>query len=150
VRALRLVGLRLQRHAAVDGGDLHVAGNPPEVFGHLRAELARGDEDERERLLRGGIDEVGDRDRERERLARAGRALGENVTAAQRLGNDEALDLERGVDTARGEQVAHDGRNPKGTKISHLSQLLRTSRSCPKAGDAISQEHDHSCSVPPK
>ena len=75
------------------------------------------------------VSALDDRDRERERLARAGRALREDVTAPECLRDDERLDLERGVDAARCEQFAHGLGNPEGTKVCHLSQLLRTSRS---------------------
>ena len=41
-----------------------------------------------------------------------------------------ALDRERGFDAVRGQQLAHGLGNAEGTEICHLSQLLRTSRSC--------------------
>ena len=53
------------------------------------AELAGRDEHERGEPRIGRVEALDDRDRERERLARAGRALGEDVAAAQRLGDDE-------------------------------------------------------------
>ncbi len=84
--------------------------NRLELLGHLRAELARRHEHERAGLHVGRVDALDDRDRERERLARAGRALREDVAAAQRLGDDERLDLERRVDAARANtsQMASD------------------------------------------
>jgi hypothetical protein len=128
VCGLRLVRLRLQRHAAVDRCNLEiVAGDQRELLGHLHAELARRDEHEREGLA--VTYTLDDRDRERERLAGPRGTLGENVTAAQRLGDDEGLNLERGLDAARCEYSADGLGHPEGTKVCHLSQLLRTSRS---------------------
>ena len=46
-----------------------------------------------------------ERDPERERLARAGRGLGENVEAGERVRQDELLDCERFVELVLGERV---------------------------------------------
>ena len=131
VRGFRLVRLRLERHPAVHRRDLDlVAGDQRELLGHLHAELTRRDEHERRGARLGRVEALEDRDRERERLAGSGRALGQDVAAAQRLRDHERLDLERGFDAARGQQPAHGLGHPEGTEICHLSQLLRTSRSC--------------------
>jgi hypothetical protein len=139
VRLLRLLRLRLQRYAAVDGRHLQaVAGDHRELLRHLDAELAGRDEDQRERLrVRAVLD---DRDRERERLAGARRALRQDVAAAQRLRDDELLDLERRVDAPGGQRFAHGLGHTEGTKIGQLSQLLLDSRSSFQGGDSISRE----------
>ena len=112
VRALRVAGLLLEADAAVDGRHAEVARprQRPQLVDDLRGELARGGEDERRRPLRVGRDAVDQRHAEGERLAGAGRRLGEHVAAGEHVGDDELLDGERGVDAA----VAHGGGNRTG------------------------------------
>ena len=94
-----MLGLLAQRHAAVDGRRRGCRARAPTSSNAsvtCDAELAR-----RARARappawrRSGSSALDDRDRERERLAGAGRALGEDVAAAQRLGDRDALDRER-------------------------------------------------------
>src|SRR5262249_15474938 len=84
VCGLRLAGLRFYGHAAVDGDGLQAsAADESELLRHLHAELARGDEHERERAAVAGLGvTLDDGDRERERLAGTRRALREDVTAS--------------------------------------------------------------------
>ena len=92
-------GLRLgaERHSAVDGNgaDAARAADLLERLGHLRSELARGHEHERLDAGRVRVEPLDDRDREGEGLAGAGRALREDVAAAERLGDRGGLDGER-------------------------------------------------------
>ena len=90
VRVLRLVGLRLQRHAAVDGRDLDVGRRRSARTPRSPARRARASARARARTACSSASSaLDDRDRERERLAGAGRALREDVAAAQRLRDDE-------------------------------------------------------------
>ena len=97
VRALRAWSIwRPIGRAAVDGRDRQPLrrGERRDVRRDLDRELARRDEDERAgRAFRGGgaLDE---RQPEGERLARAGRRLGEDVEAGERVREDEILDRE--------------------------------------------------------
>ena len=132
-----------ERHAAVDGRDLDRRRRRPAANSSVTcdAELARRDEHERGGPAVGRVEALDDRDRERERLARAGRALREDVAAAKRLRDDERLDLERRVDAARCEQLAHGLGHAERTKICQLvSTPSDVEIPCPKAGDAISRE----------
>ncbi len=101
---LQALDLLLEADAAVDGRDLEPldAGERLGLLDDLRGELARRGEHER-----GGaaarLDALDHRDRERERLARAGGGLGEHVAAGEHVADDEALDGERLVDAALGE-----------------------------------------------
>jgi hypothetical protein len=74
-------------------------------LGHLHAQLARGYEDERRGAPVGRVEVLDDRHRERERLARSRRRLGEDVRACERRGNDTRLYLEGGFDALRGERT---------------------------------------------
>ena len=101
------VGLGAERHAAVHGGDGEAAraSERLELLGHLHRELTRRDEHERRRPTGIPADALDDRPGEGERLARAGRGLGEHVTAAEGGGDDELLNLKRGVDAASSERA---------------------------------------------
>ena len=61
----------------------------------LSRQLARGDEDQHLRLLRGRIDPLDRRDAERRRLPGAGLRLTDNVRAAEERGDGAGLDLGR-------------------------------------------------------
>ena len=102
VRALRVAGLLLEADAAVDGGHAQAAGarQRAQLVDDLAGQLARGGEDERRRAARVGRDAVDQRGAEGERLAGAGRRLGEHVAAGQHVGDDELLDGEGGVHAA--------------------------------------------------
>ena len=84
-----------------------------ELRGHLRGELARGHEHERRRPRVGGRRVLDDRQREGQRLARAGRGPRENVEAGERVGKDQLLDAEGCVDRASGERVGNGRRHAK-------------------------------------
>ena len=100
------LGLALDAHAAVDGGDAEAAGlrDVAGVVDDLAGELARRGEHERggPRVVRRQALE--DRQDEGERLAGAGGRLGEDVVALQRVGDDELLDGE-----GLGYAAAHKG-----------------------------------------
>ncbi len=107
VRALELLRLRRDRRAAVCGcgADTERCAEQRQLLGHLQRELARRDEDERRgRLLVGG-NALDDWQPERERLARSGRRLTENVAACERVGDDEGLNAERCCNAAVGERL---------------------------------------------
>ena len=76
-----------------------------ELLGHLERELAGGREHERGRGRLAGRDELDDRQREGERLARAGRRLAEDVAALERVRDDEGLDTKRLDNAAGGERL---------------------------------------------
>ena len=110
VRGARLLRLRADGHAAVDGRDAQALrlGERPEVGCDLGRELARRDEHERGRLAAGAGRALDERQAEGERLAGAGRRLGEDVEAAERVREHELLDGERAVDVA-GAEGPHNG-----------------------------------------
>ena len=92
---LRLLG---DRDAAVDGGhpeslDL---GQGLDGLGHLGAELPSRDEHERAGAPALGREALDDRDAEGQRLAGAGRSLGEDVVPLQACRQGQRLDCERG------------------------------------------------------
>ncbi len=87
VRASRSLRLSGDRDASVDGGDAEVArGESVELTGDLGRQLARGNEDKRCGVPLAGLEALHDRDREAERLARAGRGLGEHVASGECVG----------------------------------------------------------------
>ena len=91
VRAARLLDLRADRRAAVDGRDAQALrlGERAEVVGNLDRELTGRYEHERAGAgvrADGALDE---RQAEGERLARARRRLGEDVEAREGVGQDE-------------------------------------------------------------
>ena len=110
VRAARLLRLRPDGHAAVDGRDAQALRlrERPQVGGDLGRELAGRDEHECCRLGAGAGRALDERQAERERLAGAGRRLGEDVEAAERVREHELLDRERAMDVA-GVEGPHDG-----------------------------------------
>jgi hypothetical protein len=98
--------------AAVDGGRGEAArvGERPDLLDDLLGELAGRREDQRRGTALSGLDEVGDRRRERERLARARRRADEQVMPAERVAYDELLDRKRLLDALTGEFFADSGR----------------------------------------
>src|SRR5919199_764153 len=108
--AARGAGLLLEADAAVDRGDPQPSGacDRARLVHDLGGELAGRREDERARPAAARCDPLDDRDREGERLAGAGRRLGEDVAAGEDVGDDEPLDGERLGDVAPG------GRAPDG------------------------------------
>jgi hypothetical protein len=109
VRPACLLGLRLQADAAVDRRNAQAQwrADDARVLDDLDGELARRREHQRGGPRRVGRDALGERHGEGERLARAGRGLGEDVMAGERVGYDEPLDGERLGDAALGEGAAH-------------------------------------------
>ena len=103
----RLVDLAADRRAAVDGRDVEPLrrGERRDVRRDLQRELARRDEDERagERVPRGGA--LDERQPEGERLAGAGRRLGQDVESGERVREDEVLDGEGLGDPLLGEHI---------------------------------------------
>ena len=102
---LRSPGLRRllgQPDATVDGCDTQLArpSNVLELTDDLAGELAGGRQDQRSGARLAGLQALGDRDPESERLARAGGRLDEHVTACEDVGEDEPLDGERLGDPA--------------------------------------------------
>jgi hypothetical protein len=83
---------------------VHDAG---ELVDDLRRELARRRQDERGGPGAAGIDDVGHRDAESERLARPGRRLDEHVVAVEHVRHDHRLDRERRLDAALGQCAGH-------------------------------------------
>ena len=100
VRAACELRLGADGGAAVDRRDAEVlrGGERPQVGCDLGGELARRDENEcrRARALR--LSPLDERNAECEGLARAGRRLGENVEAAERVREDVLLHRERAMD----------------------------------------------------
>ena len=90
----RLVDLAADRRAAVDGRDLQPLrrGKRLDVRRDLDRELAGRDEDERARASAPGGGALDERQPEGERLAGAGRRLGEDVESGERVREDEVLD----------------------------------------------------------
>ena len=109
VRAPGLLGLVVDPDAAVDGGDLERAGvhHAGELVDDLRGELARRGEDQRLRPGAVGVEPVGHRHAEGERLARSGRRLDEDVVAVEDVGDDHRLDGERRLYAALGQRTGH-------------------------------------------
>ncbi len=105
------VGLRTLADAAEDGGDRQAGRIGEGLDGRrdLRGELARGGEDQSARVPAGAAGGVragearDHRKRERDRLAAAGAAAAEHVTASEGVGQGVALDRERLGHAARGE-----------------------------------------------
>ena len=99
---VRLAGeldLALEADAAVDGGDREGARgcDVADLLDDLAGQLARGCEHQCRGALVGGLDEVDQRDAERERLARPGRGFHEHVVTGQRVGNHRRLDGKRTI-----------------------------------------------------
>ena len=107
----RLLGLRRDRRAAVDGGDAQALGlgERLQVGGDLQRELAGRDEHERAGARVRAGRALDERQAEGERLAGARRRLGEDVEAGERVGQDERLDGKGMGDAERGER-RDDGR----------------------------------------
>jgi hypothetical protein len=108
VGRLDQAGLILDRDAAVDGGDAQSARchQGPELLGDLARQLAGRHEDERRRAA-APRDALDDRQREGERLARAGGRLGQDVMPVHDVADDERLDGERGGDALLGQGLDH-------------------------------------------
>jgi hypothetical protein len=109
VRARGLLGLVVDADAAVHGGDLERAGvhHAGELVDDLRRELAGRREDQRGRPGAVGVEAVGHRHAEGERLARAGRRLDEDVLAVEDVRDDHGLDGERRLDAALAQGLGH-------------------------------------------
>jgi hypothetical protein len=109
VRALRPVGLSPEWRAAVDGCHAQPsrACEGGALLRDLDCELTRRDEDERRRSRGRDVSPLDDRDGEGNRLAGPRRGLGEQIDAFERVGDDELLDGERRLDTARREGIRH-------------------------------------------
>ena len=92
VGALAGLDLLLEADAAVDGRDLEAAGAGERLglLDDLGGELARRGEHERGGAAVGALEALDDRDRERERLARARGGLGEHVAPVEHVADDEA------------------------------------------------------------
>jgi hypothetical protein len=109
---LRLLGggdLRLEARSAVDGGHAEPARlrDRLRLGDDLRRQLTRGCEHERGGRRVVASDAVRDRNRERERLARARRGLDEDVPPGQSVGKDPRLDREGLVYAARAKRADH-------------------------------------------
>jgi hypothetical protein len=102
----RLLG---DSHAAVDRRDAKRPGvhDRLQLLCDLRSELAGGRQHERRRAGPVGVDHIGHRDPEGERLARAGRGLDENVATGEHVADHEALDGEGMREAATRERVGH-------------------------------------------
>ena len=111
VRVVRPLGLRAERRAAEDGCDPEAASaaDGAELFRDLLRELARRYEDERCGLRVRRCRPLDDRQPESQRLAGAGRRLGEDVHTRERVRKDDLLDGERGDDLACSERLCHVG-----------------------------------------
>jgi hypothetical protein len=109
VGAARGADLRVEPDASVDRGDLEAAGDRkrPRVVDDLGGELARRRQHQRGRARLAASEPVEQRDRERERLARAGRRLRQHVAAGEDVGDHEPLNRERPGDSMSGEGVDH-------------------------------------------
>ena len=109
VRAARLLGLVVDPDAAVDGGDLEPAGvhDAGQLVDDLRGELTRRGEHQGGGPGALGVDQVGHRNAEGERLAGAGRRLDEHVVPFEHVGHDHRLDRERRLDAALGQHIGH-------------------------------------------
>ena len=90
--------------------------------------MVRGQDEKKKRRARPCVEPLDDRDHEGERLARAGRALGEHVAAAQSLGDRGTLDGERALDALPGEQLARprDQQRRTGPRRQSLPARART------------------------
>ena len=118
VRALELLRLRRDRRAAVGGrgADPERRAEQRQLLGHLQRKLAGRDEDERRRHLLVGGEPLDDWQPERERLARSGRRLAEDVAAGDRVGDDEGLDTKRCGDAAVSSACSTSALTPSGAK----------------------------------
>ena len=106
-RALRL---SVQGNAAVDGRDRDpVRRDRLQLAADLGGELTGRNEHDRSRPTIAGLDALDDRDREGQRLARARRGLGKDVTPGERVAEDLRLDWKGCRDVALGERT-HDAR----------------------------------------
>ena len=130
VRVLRLVGLRLQRHAAVDRRDLDARRRRSARTPRSPARRARASARARARRAAPGRVE-----RSTIGIANAS-VLPEPVGLLARTSPPRSASgitsawIWNGVSMPRAASTsAHGLGHPEGTKISHLSQLLRTSRS---------------------
>ena len=105
VRAFRASSLRRDADTAIDGGDPQVlsAGEILQLGHDLRGQLARWSQHETRRGCPPGVEALHKRDAERERLARTGRRLDEDVPTGQHVLDDEPLDREGCRDSTAGE-----------------------------------------------
>ena len=105
------LGLRTDADAAVDRGNLQVrnVGDRAEILRDLARELTRRREDQRRRAAAARRQPLDDRHGERERLARPGPRAREHVATGERVGDHEALDLERTVDPAHAQSLFGPG-----------------------------------------
>ena len=104
--ATQVLQLQAEPGTAVEGRDpqLARAAEPLELAADLGRELAGGYQHEPARTAGIGTAEAsGQRDAERDRLARAGGGAPAEITAGDAVGDGEGLDGERLVDAARGE-----------------------------------------------
>ena len=92
----RALGLRADADAAVHGGDLEVldVGDHAELLGHLTRELAGRCKDQRRGAATARRQQLDERRRERERLARPRPRAREDIASGERVGDHEGLDLE--------------------------------------------------------
>ena len=99
--------LGAEADAAVDGGDAQLAGADQrrELVDDLAGELPGRGEDEGLRTLLSGLDQIGERDAESQRLAGAGGGLDQEVVARERIADDHLLDREGLFDRSRREGV---------------------------------------------
>jgi len=159
VRPLELLRLCGDRSAAV--GEAHLDAlrrcERLDIPCDLERELAGRHEDERGRGLAVGGGPLDERNAEGERLARAGRCLGEDVAAVERVRQDEGLDAERLGDAAGRERLlnrlAHAERAKcvRHMKFDSLSSDSRITHSNPliRRNEKLISQDDPVPSVPP-
>ncbi len=100
------VGLRVERHATVDGRDRQAAlASDGQVVGDLHAQLARRCDHERLSGLQVAVDPMQQRQPEREGLAGPGAGLPDHVGALERHGQSQLLDGEGMDDVLLGQGV---------------------------------------------
>ena len=102
-----LLRLRLDADPAVDGGDLQGSGlrDRAQLVDDLLGELAGGREDEGRGAARVGLDALGHRDAEGERLARPGRRLDEDVLTCEDVRDAKSLHRKWFGNAALGERA---------------------------------------------
>ena len=127
VRPARALDLWLDADAAEHGQRLEVAslGQRPSLGDDLCGELAGGRQHQRRWTPPGGIDPIDDRSGERQRLARPGGRLGQDVVACEDVGDDQALDRKRLSDPLLGECARDRARDAEiGKRVRHVCVLL--------------------------
>ena len=107
--ASRRLDLRPEADAAVDGRDPQAPGadDRAQLSDDLAGKLAGWGEDESRGPAGPGLDALGQRDAEGERLARAGGRLDEQVVAGERVAHDSLLDGKGFGDVAAGKRAHH-------------------------------------------